>query len=244
MAPGGAAALSGEIKVGCQLHAVDGRCVREASTADTKRMILGAPGSLVTLLISDPLVPAASFEPAAAAPEAFPGLQCVRLQRNASATGVRSGVGVSFQKPANVVGPFAIVAVSDEGAAAKSGKIAVGDVLHGIGDVWVHPLETSQAVDLILGEPGSDVTLWVQPAPADPVNNDGNGSADGEACGKRGNDAGMHSMHESDEEVHSDEEDIHHTTKAGKYPCSAQHIQHNIFSTAYTQRSVVRVHDK
>lgn len=134
-------------------------------------------------------------------------------------------MGVSFQKPANVVGPFEIVAVSDEGAAAKSGKIAVGAVLHGIGDVWVHPLETSQAVDLILGQPGSDVTLWVQPAPAVPVNDDGNGSADGEAYGKRGNgnDAGMH---ESDEEVHSDEEDIHHTTKAGKCPCSAQDI-HN-----------------
>ena len=93
MVPGGAAALSGEIKVGCQLHAVDGRSVSESSTADTTRMILGAPGSPVTLLISDP-----------------PMMRAVSLLRNTDATGTRAdtGVGLMFAKPANTSGPFAI----------------------------------------------------------------------------------------------------------------------------------------
>lgn len=241
--PGGAAALSGEIKVGDQLHAVDGKSVSQASTADTMRMILGAPGSQVTLVISNPPAPVASFEGAGALAGR---LQCVQLQRNANTTGGPSGVGISFQKAAGVVGPFDIVGVSDDGAAARSGKIRVGDALHGIDNLSVHPLETDQAVQLILGAPGSEVTLWMQPAPGGsqhpaaaaaeaptpappPPNesalfNDGLGSVRAEASpeveamaaadGVIGNSA---VVYWSDDEVHSDEEDVHHTTKSGKY---------------------------
>ena len=88
----------------------------------------------------------------------------VDLERNLHPTaGAQSGVGILFHKPDGAVGPFRIANLLSGGAAETSGKIKIGDTLHAVDNTSVYPLDTQQATQLILGEPGSSVTLWIRP---------------------------------------------------------------------------------
>ena len=51
--------------------------------------------------------------------------------------------------------------------AALCGRIAAGDLLHGVGETPVYELDRQQAMALLLGRDGSDVTLWMSKAPTD-----------------------------------------------------------------------------
>ena len=55
-----------------------------------------------------------------------------------------------------------------QGPAGQCGQISVGDLLHGIGDHPVYELDPAQTTALILGSPGSEISLWISDADYDP----------------------------------------------------------------------------
>ena len=74
-------------------------------------------------------------------------------------------VGIEFSKTGP--GPYTIQGVRPGGAAAQCGLITVGDMLHGVGDTPVYELGWQRTMELMLGPPGSDITLWISKARTD-----------------------------------------------------------------------------
>ena len=74
-------------------------------------------------------------------------------------------VGIEFGKTGP--GPYTIQGVRPGGAAAQCGLITVGDMLHGVGDTPVYELGWQRTMELMLGPPGSDITLWISKARKD-----------------------------------------------------------------------------
>ena len=74
-------------------------------------------------------------------------------------------VGIEFSKTGP--GPYTIQGVRPGGAAAQCGLITVGDMLHGVGDTPVYELGWQRTMELMLGPPGSDITLWISKARKD-----------------------------------------------------------------------------
>ena len=70
-----------------------------------------------------------------------------------------SGLGLFISKEGP--GPFVITRLIQGGAAARSGQIRVGDVLHAIGTTSLYELSEQQAKALIRGMSGPGVTLWI-----------------------------------------------------------------------------------
>ena len=77
-----------------------------------------------------------------------------------------SGIGILFDR-VSLAGPFTIQVVIPGSAAALCGRIAAGDMLHGVGKTPVYELDQQQAVALLRGQAGSDITLWMSQAPTD-----------------------------------------------------------------------------
>ena len=77
-----------------------------------------------------------------------------------------SGIGILFDR-VSLAGPFTIQVVIPGSAAALCGRIAAGDMLHGVGETPVYELDQQQAMALLLGQARSDVTLWMSKAPTD-----------------------------------------------------------------------------
>jgi hypothetical protein len=104
-------------------------------------------------------------EPASTSPpEAARHWTAVVLKRHQTPTaaGRRSGVGVQFHKAPGAVGPFRIADMAPDGSARQSGRIMAGDWLHAVDNTCVHELDTQRTTELILGAPGSPVTLWIR----------------------------------------------------------------------------------
>ena len=77
--------------------------------------------------------------------------------------GVPTGIGIQFSKTGEP-GPFTIQGVTAGGSAELCGLIAVGDLLHGVGDKPVYDFNEQQTTELILGPAGSDISLWISRA--------------------------------------------------------------------------------
>ena len=75
-----------------------------------------------------------------------------------------SGLGLFIAKEGP--GPFVITRLIPGGAAALSGQMGVGDLLHAIGTTSLYELGEQQAKALIRGTPGPGVTLWIARAQA------------------------------------------------------------------------------
>lgn len=92
------------------------------------------------------------------------GATPVVLKRHSTPTAAwaQSGVGFTFHKATGASGPFQIVDLNPGGPARQSGRIKPGDWLHAVNDTCVHELDTQQTTELILGTPGSQVTLWIR----------------------------------------------------------------------------------
>ena len=75
-----------------------------------------------------------------------------------------SGLGLFIAKEGP--GPFVITRLIPGGAAALSGQMGVGDLLHAIGTTSLYELGDQQAKALIRGTPGPGVTLWIARAQA------------------------------------------------------------------------------
>ena len=80
--------------------------------------------------------------------------------------GGSSSIGILFDRT-SPAGPFTIQGVTPGSTAALCGRIAAGDLLHGVGRTPVYELDRQQAMALLLGRDGSDVTLWTSKAPTD-----------------------------------------------------------------------------
>ena len=80
--------------------------------------------------------------------------------------GGSSSIGILFDRT-SPAGPFTIQCVTPGSTAALCGRIAAGDLLHGVGRTPVYELDRQQAMALLLGRDGSDVTLWTSKAPTD-----------------------------------------------------------------------------
>ena len=80
--------------------------------------------------------------------------------------GGSSSIGIRFDRT-SPAGPFTIQGVTPGSTAALCGRIAAGDLLHGVGRAPVYELDRQQAMALLLGQDGSDVTLWTSKAPTD-----------------------------------------------------------------------------
>ena len=80
--------------------------------------------------------------------------------------GGSSSIGILFDRT-SPAGPFTIQGVTPGSTAALCGRIAAGDLLHGVGRTPVYELDRQQAMALLLGRVGSDVTLWTSKAPTD-----------------------------------------------------------------------------
>ena len=80
--------------------------------------------------------------------------------------GVSSGIGIQVDR-ISPAGPFTVQGVTPGSAAALCGRIAAGDMLHGVGETPVYELDRQQAMALLLGQARSDVTLWMSKAPTD-----------------------------------------------------------------------------
>ena len=92
--------------------------------------------------------------------------------------GGSSSIGILFDRT-SPAGPFTIQGVTPGSTAAQSlmpllvsgtapvVRIAAGDLLHGVGTTPVYELDRQQAMALLLGRDGSDVTLWTSKAPTD-----------------------------------------------------------------------------
>ena len=52
-----------------------------------------------------------------------------------------------------------------QSTAQRSGLIHVNDVLHAVGDVSVYHLSVAETRALIIGDPDSEVDLWITPGP-------------------------------------------------------------------------------
>ena len=89
-----------------------------------------------------------------------------------------SSIGILFDRT-SPAGPFTIQGVTPGSTAAQSlmpllvsgtapvVRIAAGDLLHCVGTTPVYELDRQQAMALLLGQDGSDVTLWMSKAPTD-----------------------------------------------------------------------------
>jgi len=75
-----------------------------------------------------------------------------------------SGLGLFIAKEGP--GPFVITRLIPGGAAALSGQMGVGDLMHAIGTTSLYELGEQQAKALIRGTPGPGVTLWIARAQA------------------------------------------------------------------------------
>ena len=75
-----------------------------------------------------------------------------------------SGLGLFIAKEGP--GPFVITGLIPGGAAALSGQMRVGDLLHAVGTTSLYELSEQQAKALIRGTPGPGVTLWIARAQA------------------------------------------------------------------------------
>lgn len=203
----GPAGQCGQISVGDLLHGIGDHPVYELDPAQTTALILGSPGSEISLWISD-----ADYDPDAeetgapaegtfaaldkdgsndidmdefrkALQQAEPSITEAEIERrfkeldtnedggisreefNAASqaiAGVPTGIGIQFSKTGP--GPFTIQGVTPGGSAELCGLIAVGDLLHGVGDKPVYDLNPQQTTELILGPAGSDITLWISKA--------------------------------------------------------------------------------
>ena len=80
--------------------------------------------------------------------------------------GGSGSIGILFDRT-SPAGPFTIQGVTPGSTAALCGRIAAGDLLHGVGRTPVYELDRQQAMALLLGRDGSDVTLWTSKAPTD-----------------------------------------------------------------------------
>ena len=80
--------------------------------------------------------------------------------------GGSGSIGILFDRT-SPAGPFTIQGVTPGSTAALCGRIAAGDLLHGVGETPVYELDRQQAMALLLGRDGSDVTLWTSKAPTD-----------------------------------------------------------------------------
>jgi len=61
-------------------------------------------------------------------------------------------------------GPFVIVSVHPEGPAGVSGKVAAGDMLHAVDYTSLHDKTEAQVRSMILGRPGSEISLIISTA--------------------------------------------------------------------------------
>ena len=146
---GGSAALSGKIKAEDLLHGVNDNSVYELDPMQTTQLILGPPGSEVTLMIA----------PAEGSLKAEP---VVLNRASPSGAPAQAGIGISFEKPGK--GPYTIKALTPGGPAQASGLIKEGELLHGVGDKPVYELTPAETTALIVGAAGSDVKLWISGA--------------------------------------------------------------------------------
>ena len=162
--PGSAAALCGRIAAGDMLHGVGKTPVYELDQQQAVALLRGQAGSDITLWMSQ----------APTDGEPRPPVKEVKVKRNSNAKvyprqpgpGFPSGIGILFDR-VSLAGPFTIQVVIPGSAAALCGRIAAGDMLHGVGKTPVYELDQQQAVALLRGQAGSDITLWMSQAPTD-----------------------------------------------------------------------------
>ena len=96
----------------------------------------------------------------------IPGMGASREASTQPGLGGSGSIGILFDRT-SPAGPFTIQGVTPGSTAALCGRIAAGDLLHGVGETPVYELDRQQAMALLLGRDGSDVTLWTSKAPTD-----------------------------------------------------------------------------
>ena len=96
----------------------------------------------------------------------IPGMGASREASTRPGLGGSGSIGILFDRT-SPAGPFTIQGVTPGSTAALCGRIAAGDLLHGVGETPVYELDRQQAMALLLGRDGSDVTLWTSKAPTD-----------------------------------------------------------------------------
>jgi C-terminal processing protease CtpA/Prc len=71
-------------------------------------------------------------------------------------------VGIGIRVGATQSGALHITGIPDDGPAGRSGLLNVGDVIHSVDGFGVHKMALQEVMSLILGAPGSVITLGVQ----------------------------------------------------------------------------------
>jgi C-terminal processing protease CtpA/Prc len=69
-------------------------------------------------------------------------------------------VGITFCKAAQS-GPYTVMEVSSQGAAHRSGLLKSGDLIQSIDQQSVYNLDSRQVSKLLVGPPGSTVSLVI-----------------------------------------------------------------------------------
>eukprot|EP00960_Hanusia_phi_P004718 137147-Hanusia_phi.AAC.1 len=88
--------------------------------------------------------------------------QQVQILRNPSVQG-QSGIGIQFTKMQS--GPFYVTGVTPGSNAEKSGIIQAGHLIHEINGQNVYSLWANDLTTMILGQPGTPVTLSISTLP-------------------------------------------------------------------------------
>jgi hypothetical protein len=152
LVPGGNAALSGRVNLGDVIHAIDGVPVAGRAIADVVAMIKGVEGSRVTVALQD-------YES---------NMRRVVLRREpasdrGSAPGEAVGVGVAIKasRPGSA-GNIVVVGVMPGGSAARSGAVALGDIVHAIDGTPVQGQPIPEVVRRIKGRAGTDVVMHLE----------------------------------------------------------------------------------
>jgi len=180
---GGAAALEGSIAAGDVVVSIDGTATAGLDQTAQGKLMMGAEGSVATLLVrrngaeAAQVVKLTRSRPAAAA-------EAVSLAENSSdslssstssqastssstcgrdpaaPSAKVSGIGLTFLKADKKTGGLPVKRVKDDGAAAGSG-ICPGDVVLSIDGVGLGALDTKALTQVMMGEAGSTARLEV-----------------------------------------------------------------------------------
>ena len=165
--PGGNAGASGKLRPGDLIHEVMGTNIYKLSDAEVRRLIMGVPGTKLTLKVSNEKEPETSLIP--------PWFRTwtVEINRNSGTTGQVVGIGLTFgRRQGQYNGPCKVLGFVPGGNVGASGKLKPGDLIHEVAGTNIYKLSDAEIRLLVLGVPGTQFTLKVSSeneAPAAPT---------------------------------------------------------------------------
>ena len=165
--PGGNAGASGKLRPGDLIHEVAGTNIYKLSDAEVRRLIMGAPGTKLTLKLSNEKEPETPKIPS------WLRTRTVEINRNPGAKGEVVGIGITFgRRQGQYDGPCNILGFLPGGTAGASGKLKTGDLIHEVAGTNIYKLSDAEIRLLVLGMPGMKLALKVSSendAPAAPT---------------------------------------------------------------------------